>query len=98
MPHIIGAVDGKHVRIKCPKNTGSLYYNYKWFFSLVLQAISDANYGFALFDVGQYDSNNDSGALIYGYMGGYFEDLSNHILQLESVERCGFEIYPLRLG
>ena len=30
MPHVIGPIDGKHVRIKCPKNTGSLYHNYSF--------------------------------------------------------------------
>ena len=80
MPHIIGAIDRKHVRIKNPKNTGSLYHNYKGLFSLVL-AICDANYCFTLFDVGEYVSNNDSNVLIYSNIGGYFEDHSNNILQ-----------------
>ena len=98
MPHVIGAIDGKHVRIKCPKNTGSLYHNGKGFLSLVLLAICDANYCFKLFDVGQYDINNDSGVLIHSNIGGYFEDHSNNIPHPESFEGwlVGDEIFPLK--
>ena len=42
LPHTIGAIDRKHVRIECPKNSGTLYHNYKGFFSLVLLVICDA--------------------------------------------------------
>ena len=94
MPHVIGAVDGTHVRIKCTKNTGSLYHNYKGFFSLVLLAICDVNYCFILFDVGQYGSNNDSGVFIHSNIGVYFEDHSNNIPQPESVEGCDFDPLP----
>ena len=32
LPHVIGARDDKHIRMRSPDNTGSLYYNNKVFF------------------------------------------------------------------
>ena len=37
-PNCIGAIDGKHVMMQCPFNSGSLFYNYKSYFSIVLLA------------------------------------------------------------
>ena len=73
MPHTIGAIDDKHIRIQCPAESGTLFHNYKGFFSLVLMAICDANYCFTLIDVGDYGSNNDSGVLSRSKMGCRFE-------------------------
>ena len=75
MPHVIGCLDGgKHIRVECPKLSGTLYYNYKGFSSIVLTALCDPNYCFTLFYLGQYGSNNDSGILANSAMGKIFEE------------------------
>lgn len=38
-PHCIGAIDGKHVRVLCPKNSGSMFFNYKKYFLLYCKAL-----------------------------------------------------------
>ena len=43
-PNCVGCIDGKHIRIKCPKQSGMLYYNYKKYFSIVLQGVVGLDY------------------------------------------------------
>jgi len=60
-PHCIGSMDGKHITLQCPIKSGSDYYNYKSFFSIVLFALVDADYNFIYANVGCQGRISDGG-------------------------------------
>ena len=90
MPHVVGAIDGKHMRIQCTKKT-TQHHNYKGFFSLVLLSICDARYCFTLF---WWCSNNDCGVLNNSEMGHRFQNGQMNLPDAEYLEGCNFDPLP----
>jgi hypothetical protein len=72
-PNYIGAIDGKHMKIQAPPNSGSKFFNYKHSFSVVQLALVDAHYKFTVVDIGSYGRNSDGGVFAHSKLGKYLE-------------------------
>lgn len=70
-PNCLGTLDGKHVIIQAPCNSGSEYFNYKKSFSIILMTF--ANYKFIMVDVDAYGKNSGD-ILAHSEMGKRFEE------------------------
>ncbi|XP_046386856.1 putative nuclease HARBI1 [Ischnura elegans] len=77
--HAVGAVDGKHIAVQKPPHSGSLYYNYKKFFSKILFAIVNAKYEFMYVNAGTNGCVSDATIL---NNSRFYKKLSNNSLHL----------------
>ena len=93
-PHCVGAIDGKHIAMQCPLKSGSLYYNYKGFFSIVLLGVCDAHYSFTYVDIGSYGCNNDSSILNNCELGRAAESGSLCFPPSEPLDGCSSVSVP----
>ncbi|XP_066913587.1 uncharacterized protein [Clytia hemisphaerica] len=78
-PNCFAAADGKHIAIKCPPDSGSEFFNYKGFYSVVLLAFVDFDYKFLIAEVGCQGRISDGG--VYR-SSDFFKDLKNECLGL----------------
>lgn len=103
--HAVGCIDGKHIRIKCPKQSGTTYFNYKKFFSIVLQAVADYRCRFIFVDVGGYGKQSDGGTFSASTLSTFLENCHATLPQPSPVEgivtdmpfvMLGDDAYPLK--
>ena len=73
-------MDAKHISIRCSKKAVSLFYNYKKFYSAVLQGVADSESIFILIDVGTYGKQSDggtfSGSNLYHFLDNFQSTLA----------------------
>lgn len=80
-PNCCGAMDGKHIQIKAPAHSGSMYFNYLKTNSVVLLAICDANRNFLYVDIGAYGGQSDGGVLSQSSFGQRLDKNQLHFPQ-----------------
>ncbi|CAH2001834.1 unnamed protein product [Acanthoscelides obtectus] len=105
-PMCLGSIDGKHCRMMCPAKSGSSFYNYKQYFSIILQGVADANKRFISIEVGGKGKQSDGGTFHYSTLNSLMENGGLHIPPPDNLPGTtlespyvflGDEAYPLKI-
>lgn len=79
LPHCLGAIDVRSIKIKRPRKSGSKYFNYKKFFLIAFQAVVGPNRKYICIDVGGYGRQRDSIAF---FSSKFYAALKKKLIQL----------------
>lgn len=96
--HCCGSIDGKHVTIQCPPNTGSKFFNYKKTFSIVLLAVADSQRKFVVVDIGSVGRFSDSGILHDSEFGKKLRSGNLHLPKEEPLIPGGISLPYVFIG
>ena len=104
IPQCVGAIDGSHIPVRPPSMNHTDYYNRKGWYSILVQAVVDANYLVTDLNVGWSGSVHDAGVLSnselyrncinYEYLQSDALQINNHTIPLVLIGDCA---YPLLL-
>ena len=97
-PHAVGALDGRHIPIRCLQGRGSLFRNSKGFHFIVLLALVDGDYKLKWVDVGAAGSTSDAQIFKHTDLRHKIEDSSIGFPDSESLGIGGPRVNFFLLG
>ena len=98
LPHCLGAIDGKHIAMKQPAHSGTLYHNYKGFFSMILLGLVDADYRFTWVVVGANGSTSDCAVFNVCDLKEGIENGSLHVPEADSLPKSDMKFPYFLVG
>ena len=90
--HTVEAIDGKHIRITAPPHSGSYYFSYKGYHSIVLLGVVDYNCKFIYVSVGANGATCDAQVFFYSNL---HQALTRNEMCLPSRESITGEEMPI---
>ena len=97
-PHALGALDGRHIPIRCPQWGGSFFRNCKSFHSIVLLALVNGDFKFPSVDMGAAGLTSDAQIFKHTDLRRKIEDSNIGFPDSESLGIGGLKVNFFILG